>query len=79
MSKSQHDKLEELLKSFAEEARHKLNKALLTSAVPDEYLENTPDSFLLAKAVMDSVCRDRPFRPTSPKRKTEFDNLHICI
>lgn len=78
MANSQEAKLEQMLASFAEEARKKLKSALVSSSVPEEWLKNA-DSFLLQKAVLDSVCRDRPYKPRNPDHQAEFDNLHVTL
>lgn len=78
MAKTHQEKLEDLIHQFAEEARAKLNKALVSSTIPDDWL-NDEDDLRLAKSVMDSVCRDRPFRPVSPQFRADADNLHLCI
>lgn len=72
-AKSQEERLEELLWQFAEQARAKLKAAI--KAAPEDYLEN-PDDYRLAKAIVDSTCRDRPFAPRLPQHKSEFDTIH---
>lgn len=78
MATTQEVKLEYLLRQFTESAREKLRKAKSSSAIPEDHLKND-DDFRLAKAVMDSMCRDRPFAPRLPQHKDEFDNLHASI
>lgn len=75
-AKSQEERLEELLREFAELARAKLKAAI--NVAPKDYLTD-PDDFRVTKAVMDSVCRDRPFAPRLPQHKSEFDNIHTVI
>lgn len=78
MPKTHEEKLEALISVFAEEARAKLRKAKPSSAIPEDWLADG-DDLRLAKSVMDSVCRDRPFRPVSPQFRADADNLHLCI
>lgn len=47
------------------------------NAAPDEFLVVGKDNALLAKAVFDSVCRERPCSPLSYKK--EFENIHRMI
>lgn len=74
----QEERLEDLLRQFAEQARAKLKTAITINAAPADFLTD-PDDFRLAKAVVDSVCRDRPFAPRLPQHKADFDNIHTVI
>lgn len=74
---TQEQKLDQLLNDFAETARARLKKAMASSAVPEQWTRD-PDSMLLAKAVLDSVCRDRPFMPLR-QHVGDFSNLHMII
>lgn len=75
---SQEERLEDLLRQFAEQARAKLKTAITINAAPADFLTG-PDDFRLAKAVMDSLCRDRPFAARYPPHKSDFDNIHTVI
>jgi hypothetical protein len=46
-----------------------------SSYVPENFLEI--DNTLLSRAILDSVCRDRPFRMLS-EYQDDADNLHTC-
>ena len=49
-----------------------LNKVLLSVMVSQVVIES--DNYLLVKAVVDSMMRDRPYY--LPNYKEEFDNIH---
>lgn len=77
MSISHEEKLEDLLWQFSERARAKLSSAMASGSVPQSYLDC--DNQLLAKAVIDSLCRERPFAPVSPEHKADLENIHVAI
>lgn len=79
MNISHEEKLEDLLWQFSERARAKLSSAMASGSVPQSYLDSDPDNQLLAKAVIDSLCRERPFAPVSPEHKADFENIHVAI
>lgn len=66
--------LDEFLAEFKKLAMRKFNGAI--SAAPEEFLVVGKDNYLLAKALVDSVCQDRPCRPLAWKE--EFENIHTC-
>lgn len=78
MALSQEEKLNKMLGTFGDLARSKLKSALASGGIPDEWLQDD-ESHLLQKAVLDSLCRDRPYRPASSTLTDEFDNLHLFI
>ena len=55
----------------------KLKSALSSGAVPDEFYKE--DNNLLARAIFDSICKDRPFQARAGQYKEDFKNIHICI
>lgn len=78
MPDTQEEKLEVMLESFAKAARESLRIAQQCGAIPDEWLADV-DDFRLQKAVLDSLCRDRPFKAPSPTLRADFENLHIML
>lgn len=69
-----------MLKDLQKDIDNKINSAFKCGAVPEEYFnELANDSHLLAKSIIDSLMRDRPFSPLAPQTKKEFENIHISI
>jgi len=64
--------MDDLFKQIKELATDKLKNAY--NASPEEFKVLDSENFLLSKAVVDSVCRDRPVKSFS--YKAEFDNIH---
>lgn len=58
--------------------KHKFNEKLAKadSCVPNSFSEL--NSLLLTKALLDSICRDRPYELISDYRN-DADNLHKCL
>lgn len=81
MSKEEREKkLEEVsqqLNVMLTEVKESLMRkaANAVSNSPEEY--KLECNWLLSKAVMDSFCRDRPYRAFNKTSKKEFDNIHL--
>lgn len=71
-------KLEAMLAVFAVEARSRLKKSIILNEFPETWLADK-DSFMLQKAILDSLCQDRPFKARSSEIQKIFDNLHSII
>jgi hypothetical protein len=69
--------IREMLRNAQEGLMKKLDYAVSSGSVPDEYFEG--DNYLLAKAVLDSWQRDRGYAPLNARTRKEFDNIHTCI
>lgn len=67
--------LEQQLDQFRLECHMKLERALRSGALTDTMLNNGE---LLAKVIMDSACRDRPFRIRGPQASAA-ENVHLCV
>jgi len=65
--------ISEMAVHLADSARSKIRGAI--SAAPDSFM---CDDYLLAKAIMDSVCVDRPFSALHDDHKKIFRNIHLC-
>lgn len=78
MPKTQEAMLEDLLVKFAEKAREKLKSAMLSGAIQEEWVEPTGDDYRLTRAVIDSSCRDRPYRLMDVHDQVVADNVHLC-
>lgn len=66
--------LNEAISSIKERFEEKLRHS--SSYVPENFLEL--ENTLLSRAILGSVCRDRPFRLISDYSK-DVDNLHRCV
>ena len=66
------NQIDEMLADLKELLYSKINSAVNSGSVPDEFYG---DNALLAKAVIDSVMRDRPYAALSSWKK-DFDNIH---
>lgn len=69
--------LDGMVKDVRKALDKKLSAAMRSGAIPDDYFEG--DSYLLAKAVFDSWCRERQYRGLNSRTDKEFTNLHTCI
>ena len=67
------EQLDEMLRYVKEVAMRKATNAIDNS--PETYKEER--NWLLSKAVLDSVCRDRPYAAFNSLSKKEFDNIHL--
>lgn len=54
-----------------------LEDAANSGAISDDMKQ--ADNWLLAKAIVDSFCRNRPYSPLSDSTTEEFDNLYHFI
>lgn len=68
--------LRAMLRSALPTLDRKLAQAISSGSVPDEYFE--AGTYLLAKAVLDSWCQERPYSGLNPQTKREFNNIHTC-
>ncbi len=69
--------IDEMLEEFKKSAYQKLDKAHNSGAVPEEWKEDD-GNYCLAKAILDSLCKDRPYEPTASQKK-DFNNLHLFM
>lgn len=70
--------VQELMRELTARAIYEsVDRALSSGAVPDEWKED--DNYLLAKAIIDSICRDRPYKPLDRQHQADFDNLHLFL
>lgn len=68
--------IDEMLAKVKRSLIEKLDQAIKSGSVPEEYMES--DNYLLAKAVFDSWCRERQFSGLNKRTREEFDNIHTC-
>ena len=69
--------VQDLMARLTVDAMQKVDQALTSGAVPDSWRKD--DNYLLAKAVVDSVCRDRPYKALTDEYQADFDNLHLFL
>ena len=69
--------VEELMARITEQAIGNIEAALSSGACPGDWSQK--DDFRLAKAVIDSVCVDRPLKPFAKQNQKEFANLHLFL
>lgn len=79
MTKAQKKKevkrqLKEMIKTFEESCIDKLDSVMASGSVPESFL--TEGEYLLAKALIDSAMRERPFEALYYKE--DFENIHTC-
>lgn len=67
--------INELMAEIQELATKKLDNALDSGKIPEYWLEDE-QQYELAKAILDSICRDRPFAPLSEENKEYFNRIH---
>ena len=65
--------LEESLSMFRAKFSYKLRQS--ASYIPEDF--EKLGNMLLTRAILDSICRDRPFKLVSEYKK-DADNLHTC-
>jgi hypothetical protein len=65
-------KIDDLLLVFRSQCLSKLHSAKVSGMVPENLF--TEDNYVLAKAIVDSCMRDRPFY--LPGYRGNFDNIH---
>ena len=66
--------IKEFCKQIQEDCLQNVDRAILSGGASEEFMNNADGNFLFAKAIVDSLMRDRPYRSASYKK--EFDNLH---
>ena len=69
--------IEELMARMTEQAVANVDKALFSGACPDDWYEE--GKYLLAKAIIDSLCVDRPARAGDKQYQKDFANLHLFL
>lgn len=69
--------INQMVKDCLPDLLKKLDKALSSKTLPDDYFEQ--GNFLISKAVLDSFCKDRPFEALSPITKKEFNKIHVYL
>ena len=52
----------------------KARTALECGAIPQDW-ETSPGDHRLSKAILDSICIDRPYKPLDQKARKDFKNL----
>ena len=52
--------------------------ATLSGAIPQNW-ETSPEDHRLSKAILDSICIDRPYKPLEQKAKKDFKNLSLFL
>jgi hypothetical protein len=67
-----------LIKITEQELFRKLDKALASGAIPEEWKKGKNDNRTV-KSVIDSFCLDRPFKHHLPENKKDAANLHLFI
>lgn len=73
--KEVEEQIDEFLSQMREMMVGKIRAAY--NAAPEEFLVVGNDNALLAKAIVDSVCRERPCSPLFYKEA--FENIHSMI
>ena len=56
----------------------KARTALECGAIPQDW-ETSPSDHRLSKAILDSICIDRPYKPLDQKAKKDFKNLSLFL
>ena len=59
-------------------ALQKARTALECGAFPPHW-ETSPNDHRLSKAIIDSVCTDRPYQPLDKQTKKDFKNLSLFL
>lgn len=67
----------ELMTSLAETAIANVSKALASGSHPPSW--NANDDYRLAKAIVDSLCADRPYQPKDKQTKKDFANIQLFL
>lgn len=70
------NQIDKMLEELKKSAYQKLDKAYSSGTVPEEWKKE--GNYCLAKAVLDSLCKDRPYKPPA-SQKEDFDNLHLFM
>lgn len=73
-NKEQHKILNELMHEIKISLVKKLDKAIASGAIPDEWKQQ--GDYRTAKAVITSFCLDMPYDGVLPKTKQDIRNLH---
>jgi hypothetical protein len=76
-AKQTKKQIREMMKEFQAKAINQVDRALMSGTLNDNSIF-FDDNYLLAKAILDSSMRDRPYKPFS-MHKADFDNLHNRI
>jgi hypothetical protein len=67
----------EIMTRLTEAAIANVDKALASGACPPDWYEE--GSHLLAKAIVDSLCVDRPLKTSNKRIQKAFNNLHLFL
>ena len=69
--------VEELMARMTEQAVANVGKALSSGACPAVWYEE--GNYRLAKAIIDSLCVDRPYMPRGKQTQQDFTNLGLFL
>ena len=69
--------VQELMVRMTERALDDVNKALASGAVPEHW--NKEGDYRLAKAIVDALCSDRPYRGGSKQDRKDAANLALFL
>lgn len=67
----------ELMGSLTETAIANVTKAIASGSHPPSWNKN--DDYRLAKAIVDSLCVDRPYQPRDKQNKKDFANVRLFL
>lgn len=70
--------INEKIESLRALALKNVDKALQSGGIPDQWKE-MEENHLLSNAIIDGICRDRPYKPKAPQTIEEFDNLYLFL
>lgn len=71
------EQVKELMDRLTERAIANVDKALSAGAHPEHW--NNDGDYRLAKAIIDSLCCDRPYQPQDKQTKKDFANIRLFL
>ena len=69
--------VKELMHGLTETAIANVTKAIASGSHPASWNKN--EDYRLAKAIVDSLCVDRPYQPKDKQTKKDFDNVRLFL
>ena len=71
------DQVRELMNRLTETAIANVTKAIDSGSHPASWNKN--EDYHLAKAIVDSLCVDRPYQPRDKQNKKDFANVRLFL
>ena len=69
--------IKELMNGLTETAIANVTKAIASGSHPSSWDKN--EDYRLAKAIVDSLCADRPYQPKDKQTKKDFANVRLFL